>query len=308
VARDYALDLFQQADAAGKVAYWQVATGASGTSGSTTATPSSSRIGMNNSDDGFSQVKFVAGDSITIYVTYNMTKTKEFHLDAPSALGGPGTAKYTLTAADGSVISVADGVSMESQPASVVIAYQFMATPSAAPSLYQHGFNFAECVGTLDADYNLTMIQMAWEPVPGAQSYKLFFSDSKDILLPTNASGEPNALIHEYSVPGPLFYASTSAITVNNYTTTSPEFFNSGRSYNVVNVFVYAYSDEAASVRITQSVPLTSMYFGFTYRNGNAVCEVSVWDTTYSDGQNFFLLKDGSVIDGDQQPLLIKYV
>jgi hypothetical protein len=125
-ADDYALDLFQQADAAGKVAYWQVATGASGTSGSTSATPASSAVGLANVA-AFSKVKFVAGDSITMYVTYNMTKTKTFHLDAPTALGGPGTAKYTLTAADGSVISVADGVSMESSPASVVVAYQFMA-------------------------------------------------------------------------------------------------------------------------------------------------------------------------------------
>jgi hypothetical protein len=304
-ANDYALDLFQQADAAGKVAYWQVSTGASGTSGSTTASPVASEIGLKGLTSSYSQVSFVEGDSITIYVTYNMTKTKTFHLDAPSTMGGPGTAQFKLTAADGSVISVADGVSMESQPASVVVAYQFMATPSAAPSLYQYGFNFAESVGTFDANGNLTMIQMAWEPVPGAQSYKLFFSRSKDILLPTNASGEPNALIHEYSTPGPFFYASTSAIAVNHYTATSPEFFNSGRSSNVVNVFVYAYSDEAASVRITQSVPLTSMYFGYA---GNGMCEVSVWDTTYSDGQNFFLLKDGAVIDGDQRPLLIKTV
>ena len=126
-ANDYALDLFQQADAAGKVAYWQVATGAAGTSGSTTAVPASAGEGLGNAVGAFSQVKFVAGDSITVYVTYNMIKTKEFHLDAPSALGGPGTAKYTLTAADGSVINVEDGVQMESSPASVVIAYQFMA-------------------------------------------------------------------------------------------------------------------------------------------------------------------------------------
>jgi hypothetical protein len=282
-----------------------VSTGSTGTSGRTTASPASSSVGLGNVAQ-FSQVKFVAGDSITLYVTYNMTKTKEFHLDAPTSLGGPGNAKYTLTAADGSVINVSDGVSMESQPASVVIAYQFMATT--VPSLYQYGFNFDECTGTVDANGSPTMIHVVWEPVPGAQSYKLFFSTSKDILLPTNAAGDPNALIHEYSTPGPFFYASTSAIAVNNYTTTSPEFLNSGRTNNVLNVFVYAYSDEAASVRITQSVPLTSMYFGFTWRNGNMVCEVSVWDTTYSNVGNFFLLKDGTVIDGDQQPLLIKTV
>jgi hypothetical protein len=126
-AGDYALDLFQQADAAGKVAYWQVATGATGTSGSTTATPASSSLGLAGQTASYSKVKFVSGDSITLYVTYNMTKTKTFHLDVPSTMGGPGTAQYKLTAADGTVINVSDGVQMESSPASVVVAYQFMA-------------------------------------------------------------------------------------------------------------------------------------------------------------------------------------
>jgi hypothetical protein len=126
-AGDYALDLFQQADAAGKVAYWQVATGATGTSGSTTATPASSSLGLAGQTASYSKVKFVSGDSITLYVTYNMTKTKTFQLDVPSGMGGPGTAQFKLTAADGTVINVSDGVSMESSPASVVVAYQFMA-------------------------------------------------------------------------------------------------------------------------------------------------------------------------------------
>jgi hypothetical protein len=123
---DYALDLFQQADAAGKVAYWQVSTGASGTTGSSTAAAAEESTGLSNVAD-YSKVSFVSGDSITLYVTYNMTKTKTFHLDAPSAMGGPGTAQFKLTAADGTVINVEDGVSMESDPASVVVAYQFMA-------------------------------------------------------------------------------------------------------------------------------------------------------------------------------------
>jgi hypothetical protein len=126
-AGDYALDLFQQADAAGKVAYWQVSTGASGTTGSTTATAASSSVGLAGQTSDYSKVKFVSGDSITLYVTYNMTKTKTFYLDVPSSMGGPGTAQFKLTAADGSVINVADGVSMDSSPASVVVAYQFMA-------------------------------------------------------------------------------------------------------------------------------------------------------------------------------------
>jgi len=124
-AGDFALDLFQQADAAGKVAYWVVdKTNASttGVTGSTSAAPASSSEGLQG-DAAFSKVSFVAGDSVTLYVTYNMTKTKSFKLDGASGAD----AKYQITAADGTVVDVANNHSMTSDVRNVVIAYQFMA-------------------------------------------------------------------------------------------------------------------------------------------------------------------------------------
>jgi hypothetical protein len=124
-ANDYPLDLFQQADAAGKVAYWQVTTTVNGTSGSSSATPASNATGIpaGYSLGDFSKVSFVAGDSITVYVTYNMTKTKTFKLDGASGAD----AKYQITGSNGTVVNVANNHSMTSDVRNVVIAYQFMA-------------------------------------------------------------------------------------------------------------------------------------------------------------------------------------
>jgi hypothetical protein len=124
-AGDYALDLFQQADAAGKVAYWVVdRTNASttGVTGSTSAVAASSSEGLLG-DTGYSKVSFVAGDSVTFYVTYNMTKTKSFKLDGASGAD----AKYQITGSNGTVVNVANNHSMTSDVRNVVIAYQFMA-------------------------------------------------------------------------------------------------------------------------------------------------------------------------------------
>jgi hypothetical protein len=120
---DYVLDLFQQADAAGKVAYWQVSTGANGTVGSTTAAQASDTTGLGGSNQ-FSKVSFVNGDSITVYVTYKMTKTKSFKLDGASGAD----AKYQITGSNGTVVDVANNHSMTSDVRNVVVAYQFMAS------------------------------------------------------------------------------------------------------------------------------------------------------------------------------------
>jgi hypothetical protein len=122
---DYVLDLFQQADAAGKVAYWSVATNSDGTTGSTTATAASSSEGIpsGSSASDYSRVSFVSGDSLTVYVTYNMTKTKTFKLDsAPSS-----NAKYQILGSNGTMVNVANNHTMTSDVRDVVIAYQFMA-------------------------------------------------------------------------------------------------------------------------------------------------------------------------------------
>jgi hypothetical protein len=297
-ANDYALDLFQQADAAGKVAYWQVVTGASGTTGSTTASPASSSLGLGDVAQ-FSQVKFVEGDSITVYVTYNMIKTKTFHLDAPSALGGPGTAQFKLTAADGSVISVSDGVSMESQPASVVVAYQFMASNS---PIYQFGFNFSQCFASINGSGGIGNFNVAWRPVEGAQSYKLFFAARSDVN-PTSNSGDPNALTHSISNPTPYFYASTSAIAGNSYTVSPQEFFNPLREHESVNVFVYAYSDSNASVRITNGLPSTYLFIAVDVDNERAA--VQIWESTYlGNDHSEYSLKNRTLCDN--APLLAK--
>jgi hypothetical protein len=124
-ANDFALDLFQQADAAGKVAYWNVTTDANGTTGSTTAAVASSSEGVpaGEATESYSKVSFVAGDSVTVYVTYNMTKTKSFKLDGASGAD----AKYQITGSNGTVVNVANNHSMTSDVRNVVIAYQFMA-------------------------------------------------------------------------------------------------------------------------------------------------------------------------------------
>ena len=124
-AGDFALDLFQQADAAGKVAYWEVTTNANGTTGASTAATAESDLGLPNGAvlADYSKVSFVAGDSVTVYVTYNMTKTKSFKLDGASGAD----AKYQITGSNGSVVNVANNHSMTSDVRSVVIAYQFMA-------------------------------------------------------------------------------------------------------------------------------------------------------------------------------------
>ena len=122
---DFALDLFQQADAAGKVAYWSVVTDSNGTTGSTTAAQASESTGLPGgaTPSQFSKVSFVAGDSVTLYVTYNMTKTKTFKLDGASGAD----AKYQITGSHGDVVNVANNHSMTSDVRNVVVAYQFMA-------------------------------------------------------------------------------------------------------------------------------------------------------------------------------------
>jgi hypothetical protein len=123
---DYALDLFQQADAAGKVAYWYNYTDSNGTVGGSSAPTVTSGFGLEGSSADYRQVSFVEGDSITLYVTYNMTKTKSFKLDGASGAD----AKYQIMGSNGTVVNVDNNHSMTSDVRNVVIAYQFMAGPS----------------------------------------------------------------------------------------------------------------------------------------------------------------------------------
>jgi len=123
---DYALDLFQQADAAGKVAYWYNYTDSNGVHGGSSARPITSGIGIEGSPSDYSQVMFEEGDSITLYVTYNMTKTKSFKLDGAS----DNKAKYQIMGSNGTVVNVDNNHTMTSDVRNVVVAYQFMAGPS----------------------------------------------------------------------------------------------------------------------------------------------------------------------------------
>jgi hypothetical protein len=99
-----ALQLFKQADAAGKV------------------------------DTAVQGTKFVDGDSLTLYVLYTLTRTKKFILDEDSTPDSstttPGFTPLGLSKA------IADGELLESEPLHVLIAWQFVGRSSAvvAPS------------------------------------------------------------------------------------------------------------------------------------------------------------------------------
>ena len=113
---DYPLDMFKQADAAGKV---KLAT--PNTTGPPTSTATAS-----TRNAGYSQSEFVAGDAITIYVNYTLSKSKTLKLDDSSALAG-GAAKYTILAADGQQHVITDGLKETSDTKTVMVAYQFVA-------------------------------------------------------------------------------------------------------------------------------------------------------------------------------------
>jgi hypothetical protein len=186
---------------------------------------------------------------------------------------------------------------MTSSPASKTVAYQFMASNG---PIYQFGFNFPQCFASIDGGGRIGNFNVAWGPVEGAQSYKLFFASRSDVN-PASNSGDPNALTHSVSNPTPYFYASTSAITGNSYMVSPQEFFNPRRNHDSVNVFVYAYSDSNASVRITNSLPLTYLFIGVD--NGRAA--VQIWESMYWPSDQYsHRLKDGIICDN--APLLAK--
>jgi len=110
---NFVLELFKQAVAAGKV---KAAT-PSASGGAPTSTAEAADV------TGFSKVDFKVNDSITIYVTYNMTKKKKVKLD--TAANG-GAAKFTITI-DGEEVELEEDQEETSTPTSVVVAYQFVA-------------------------------------------------------------------------------------------------------------------------------------------------------------------------------------
>lgn len=110
---NFVLELFKQAVAAGKI---KAAT-ASATGGAPTSTAEAADVA------GFSKVDFKVNDSITIYVTYNMTKKKKVKLDTAD---NGGAAKFTITI-DGAEVELEEDQEETSTPTSVVVAYQFVA-------------------------------------------------------------------------------------------------------------------------------------------------------------------------------------
>ena len=104
---DYVRQLFEQAAAAGKI------------------------------DIGSHGTKFVDGDSITLYVLYTMTRTKKFLLDEVQGAGESGTAPAFKPL--GLTTAIVDGELLQSNPQSVLVAWQFVgktvkgSAPSQAP-------------------------------------------------------------------------------------------------------------------------------------------------------------------------------
>ena len=121
---DYAQELFKQAVAAGKV----TSSGAAGVGGADPVTANdtfASMTGLTLDGGGvWYKPNWVVGDSITIYVTYTLSKTAAFVRESVGAAGGASSivlngATYILTATG------SDNKVETSVP--VVIAYQFVA-------------------------------------------------------------------------------------------------------------------------------------------------------------------------------------
>ena len=110
---DYVLDLFQQAEAAGKIKYATPPTTVGGA-----ATPNAAA----STKAGYSRTDFAVGDSLTIYVTYNLTKTKEIDLENIDR------ASFKLTASDGTVHTFTGSETAASDVVPVQIAWQFVAS------------------------------------------------------------------------------------------------------------------------------------------------------------------------------------
>ena len=114
-ATDYALNLFEQAAAAGKVTTAGVVDPAIATTAYAAPWPTGA---------GAKKVEFVVGDSITAYVTYTISKTRTYLLDA--AVTG-GTAKFSVTTGAGAVVDIPTGDTQTSDSDTKMIAWRFTA-------------------------------------------------------------------------------------------------------------------------------------------------------------------------------------
>jgi hypothetical protein len=105
--------------------------------------------------------------------------------------------------------------------------------------------DFPNCYATLDVTAtNFKTMTVAWKPYAGAASYKVFFSDKTSIVhSPINAN--PTELLVGSSYTGTLISEQTNAILG---TSTTYTFTNSSQKKVV---YVYAYSDSSATIRLT---------------------------------------------------------
>jgi hypothetical protein len=104
---------------------------------------------------------------------------------------------------------------------------------------------------------NLSSITVAWQPVPGAQSYKVFYSEGektrtgptvRSIPVPP-AANNPSDLV-QASKTVPLFTGQSNATTALSITLRGPTV--STMRFSAV---VYAYTDLAGTVRLTNYPP-----------------------------------------------------
>jgi len=112
-----------------------------------------------------------------------------------------------------------------------------------------YGWDFGNCSGSYNTTSHIITMNLAWNAVPGAQSYKIFsglqnFTFAPINQYPTGTGGT--------SLTGVLLSALTGAVLTTSYTGLTYTYTTTNSSSDArVYIYLYAYSDGGATTRLT---------------------------------------------------------
>ena len=143
-------------------------------------------------------------------------------------------------------------------------------------------WDFGNCSGAYNTTTTVLTMNVAWNAVPGAQSYKIFRTSSHHAtVLPI--VNDPDTVI-EASTSGVLLSAVSGVLTGLSTTLTTSTFTSS----QIVRLVIYAYSDNSATNRIT-AFPAYCLAFNNGSRGGYATpATLFLEPTGYYDGTSAY--------------------
>jgi hypothetical protein len=112
-----------------------------------------------------------------------------------------------------------------------------------------YGWDFGNCSGSYNTTSHIITMNLAWNAVPGAQSYKIFsglqnFTFAPINQYPTGTGGD--------STTGVLLSPLTGAVNTTHYTGLTYTYTTTNSSSDArVYLYLYAYSDGGATTRLT---------------------------------------------------------